>query len=352
MKTRNLYRALLYALLSTSLVLMSMQSAMPCSRATYLGKDGQIVTGRSMDWLEDMHSNLWVFPRGMARDSGMGDQSVKWTSKYGSVIVTGYDVATVDGMNEQGLVANMLFLVESEFSPLDDKRPAMTISAWAQYVLDNFATVNEVVVDARKEAFRMVTAMTPVGRMATLHLSISDASGDSAIFEYIGGKLVIHHSKQYQVMTNSPTYDAQLAMNEYWKQIGGTVMLPGTNRAADRFARASFYINATKQSSDPREAVAAVFSVMRNVSVPRGISTPNQPNISATIWRTVADQKTKVYFFENTFSPSIVWVYLNKINFKPGSGVRKLTLDGKPDLGGDQTSNFEKTEAFRFLAPH
>ena len=50
----------------------------------------------------------------------------------------------------------------------------------------------------------------------------------------------------------------------------------GTNRAADRFARASFYINAATQSADLREAVAAVFSVMRNVSVPRGISTPTQ----------------------------------------------------------------------------
>ena len=95
-------------------------------------------------------------------------------------------------------------------------------------------------------------------------------------------------------------------------------MLPGTNRAADRFARASFYINAATQSADPREAVAAVFSVMRNVSVPRGISTPAQPNISSTIWRTVADQKNKVYFFEDTASPSLVWVRLNRIDFSAG----------------------------------
>jgi len=351
MRASILNRIFLGSLISTAIMLGSIQSAPACSRATYFGLDGQTVTGRTMDWLEDMHSNLWVFPRGMARDSGMGNQSVKWNSKYGSVIVTGYDVATVDGMNEHGLVANMLFLVESEYAPLDDKRPAMTVSAWAQYVLDNFETVKDVVDDARKDSFRMVTAMTPVGRPATLHLSISDASGDSAIFEYIGGKLVIHHGRQYQVMTNSPAYDAQLALNEYWKLIGGTVMLPGTNRAADRFARASFYINATKQSADPREAVAAVFSVMRNVSVPRGMSTPNQPNISSTIWRTVADQKNKVYFFENTFSPSIIWVKLNKIDFKPGSGVRKITIDGKPDLGGNQTANLEKAQPFKFLAP-
>jgi choloylglycine hydrolase len=65
---------------------------------------------------------------------------------------------------------------------------------------------------------------------------------------------------------------------------------------------------------------------MRNVSVPRGISTPGQPNISSTIWRTVADQKNKVYIFEDTLSPSLVWARLNQIDFKEGSGVRKLTL--------------------------
>ena len=41
-------------------------------------------------------------------------------------------------------------------------------------------------------------------------------------------------------MTNSPTYDKQLAINEYWKEFDGAVMLPGTVRAADRFARASY----------------------------------------------------------------------------------------------------------------
>ena len=29
-----------------------------CTRAVYFGKEGQTVTGRSMDWLEDMQSNL------------------------------------------------------------------------------------------------------------------------------------------------------------------------------------------------------------------------------------------------------------------------------------------------------
>ena len=203
----------------------------------------------------------------------------------------------------------------------------------------------------RKDAIKVVAVNVPNGMKGTVHLSISDPSGDSAIFEYVQGKLVIHHNKKYQVMTNSPIFDEQLALNKYWEQIGGTVMLPGTNRAADRFARASFYINACKQSADPREAVASVFSVMRNVSVPRGITTPGQPNIASTLWRTVSDQKNRVYYFEDTASPSLIWINLDKVDFVEGTGVRKLTLSGKPPVGGDQTENFEKAAPFQFLAP-
>ncbi|PRC62168.1 choloylglycine hydrolase, partial [Mycobacterium sp. ITM-2017-0098] len=58
-------------------------------------------------------------------------------------------------------------------------------------------------------------------RLATLHLALSDAGGDSAIVEYIDGRQVIHHGREYQVMTNSPIFDKQLAITEYWNQIGG-----------------------------------------------------------------------------------------------------------------------------------
>jgi len=352
MKTNRIHCALWSALLFTYFLVMPMQSVFACTRAVYFGKEGQTVTGRSMDWLEDMQSNLYVFPRGMARDGGLGDKALKWTSTYGSVITSIYEGITADGMNEKGLVANLLYLAESKYTPPDDRRPAIVISAWAQYFLDNFATVEEAVAEVSQEKFRMVSVAFPNGPKGNVHLAISDASGDSAILEYINGKLVIHHGKQYQVMTNSPIYSAHIPLNQYWKQIGGTVMLPGTNRSVDRFARASFYINAAAQSADPREAIAVVFSVMRNVSVPRGISTPGQPNISSTIWRTVADQKNKVYFFEDTASPSLLWVRLDQIDFKPGSGVRKITLHGNPNLGGDQTTNFMKAEVFKFLAPH
>ena len=115
-------------------------------------------------------------------------------------------VATTDGMNEAGLVANLLWLVESEYPEYDSSKPGLTIAAWAQYVLDNFATVEEAVRALEAEPFTLFSDNVPgEERLATLHLSLSDASGDSAIVEYIDGKQVIHHSRVYQVMTNSPT---------------------------------------------------------------------------------------------------------------------------------------------------
>lgn len=320
-----------------------------CTRAVYLGPDNMIVTGRTMDWKEDPQSNIYFFPRGMERRGGKTDNTVKWTSVYGSVVTAGYDIGVCDGMNEKGLVANLLFLAESDYHRPDDKRPVMGLSIWTQYVLDNFATVDEAVEVLGKEVFRIDDPDLPNGAKSTLHLSISDSTGNSAIFEYINGNLVIHHGRDCQVMTNSPTYDKQQTLDDYWEQIGGLVMLPGTNRASDRFVRASFYIKALPQTADYRQAVAGVFSVMRNVSVPLGISIPSQPNIASTRWRTVADQKNRVYYFESTLSPDIFWIDLNALDFSADKSVRKLTLTNGEIYSGDAAVKMQDAESLSFL---
>jgi len=339
----------------------SLSPAAACTRAVYIGTQDTVMTGRSMDWAEDMHTNLWAFPRGIERDGAAGSNTPKWTSKYGSVVASGYELGSADGMNEKGLVANLLFLAESDYGTTEGK-PALSMALWAQYVLDNFATVSEAVAVLEKEPFRVVTDELPNGKTAQLHLAISDAGGDSAIFEYIGGKLVIHHGKQYRILTNSPSYDQQLALNSYWQEIGGLTFLPGTNRAADRFARASFlikaiptdvapgYINAVPDHSYQNQAAASVLSVMRSVSVPLGITTPGAPNIASTIWRTVADQKNRVYFFDSATSPNTFWVPLADLNFSEGTRVKKLTIAGGKIYSGNVAKDFVQAEPFKFMS--
>ena len=324
-----------------------------CTRAVYRGLDDIVITLRSMDWVNDLGSNLWVFPRGLARVGAVQPGGLEWTAQYGSLVAAAFDAGSADGMNEAGLVANLLYLSESDYGDpavYAGTRPALTIAEWAQYVLDSFATVAEAVEALTHEPFFVVAVKSPDGKAGTVHLAISDPTGDSAIFEYIDGEQIIHHGPEFQVMTNSPVYDEQLALNRYWEQIGGLTMLPGTNRAADRFVRASFYIQSVPQTADIHEAVATAFSVIRNVSVPRGISTPDQPNISTTLWRSVSDHKNRRYYFESTRAPNVFWVDLADLDFSPGAPVMKLTLTGDAIYAGNVAGQFEAAEPFAFLA--
>jgi len=281
-----------------------------------------------MDWKTEMHSNLWVFPKGMERNGETGANSLQWTSKYGSVVTSAFEIASTDGMNEKGLVANLLWLPETEYPVRDQSKPGLAITAWVQYMLDNFATVDEAVAFIDENTFQVVSDLMPDGsRLATLHLSISDATGDCAIFEYTGGKLTVYHSKEYKVMTNSPTYNKQLALNEYWKSIGGLSFLPGTNRPSDRFARASFY----------------------NTSVPYGISTPEFPEISTTQWRTVSDSKNLLYFFESSLTPNTFWVNLRETDLSEGAPVLKLSIANGETYHGNATKEFKPAQPFRFM---
>jgi choloylglycine hydrolase len=106
---------------------------------------------------------------------------------------------------------------------------------------------------------------------------------------------------------------------------------------------------------DPVEALATALSVIRSVSVPVGITTPGQPNIAATQWRTMSDQKNLVYYFESAFSPYLFWVELKNLDFGAGSPVRKLSLtensallvDGK-FVSGEVTRHFRTASPFAF----
>jgi choloylglycine hydrolase len=322
-----------------------------CTRVLYETGTGNYVVGRTMDWYDDTGTDLWAFPRGMNRDGGLGPNSIKWASKYGSVVADIYDVASADGMNDAGLVANILYLVESDYGDAKASgKPLLSIGAWVQYILDNYGTVAEAVQALSAEPFKVVAPNLPNGKTAGGHVAISDATGDSAILEYIKGGLVIHHNRKHTVMTNSPPFDEQLAIETYWKDVGGLKFLPGTHRASDRFARVSWNLNATPKVDDPRLATATVFSIIRNISVPLGISDPEKPNIAATLWRTVSDTKAKRYYFESAFSPAIFWVDLERLKLAPGSKPMKLDLSNNPILAGEVSGQFKPAEPFKFLS--
>lgn len=264
-----------------------------------------------------------------------------------------YNVGTVDGINEAGLAGNMLYLTDSDYGDYKASgKPLLSIGAWLQYVLDNYATVAEAVAALSGEPFAIVAPTLPNGSAAQGHLAITDRSGDVAIFEYTRGKLQVFHGRQFTVMTNEPTFDQQLAISTYWKTVGGLNFLPGTNRASDRFARMSWMVGAVPPGLAGDAAVAQTMSLIRAISAPLGLSDPQKPNIAATRWRTVADIAAGRYFFDSVHTPSVFWVDVAKLDLKAGAPSRRLDLSGKRILSGEVSKEFRPAEPFKFLAPH
>ena len=319
-----------------------------CTRVLYHSDStGVTVTGRTLDWVQDIPTNLSLMPRGEKRAGYDTPDAISWTARYGSVVAVGYDMGVSEGMNEKGLVCNLLYLPGTSYTYKGDTRKKMSTSIWAQYVLDNFATVDEAISELSKDVFYIDAPAMPDGKSTTLHMAISDPSGASAIIEYVNGVLHIYSGAQYKVLTNAPTYPQQLAITDYWNGVGGLNMLPGTNRSADRFARSSFYVNALPDNLDLRHAIAGTLSVIRNASVPLGIGTHDHPEISSTRWRSLGDQTGMRYYFELTINPSVMWVDLGKVDFS--KGTHKLILANNEMYAGEVNGKFVPTKPFHFF---
>ncbi|MCO5316617.1 MAG: linear amide C-N hydrolase [Solirubrobacterales bacterium] len=325
-----------------------------CTRVIWPDANGAVIVGRNMDFHKDLMTNLWKQPRGISRDDGV-DGDLTWTSKYGSVIATSFDIISVDGINEAGLAGHVLWLAESDYGTPAEPRTKLSQAVWMQYFLDNFATVAEAVEWISETDVQVIQMEDPTGgKPPTIHLALDDASGDSCIIEYVAGEPKVHHSPEYRVMTNSPTYDQQLELVKEFEGLGGDAPLPGSTLATDRFARASYYVSRLEQPETQLQAIAAMFSVIRNAAQPFRSPDPGKPEASQTIWQTVSDLTNKRYVFESTTRPNIVWVDLADLDFSEGSPQLKLDLISKlaleHGLSGNVTDKFEDKGNMTFLS--
>ncbi len=138
------------ALAAAAIVLGAAPFADACTRVLWNDNKLAVVVARTMDWPESTDPILTVFPRGMSRDGGraggalaVAENPAKWTSKYASLVTTIYGIGTADGFNERGLGAHMLYLDATDFGARDASKPGVQAGLWAQYALDNAATVDE-----------------------------------------------------------------------------------------------------------------------------------------------------------------------------------------------------------------
>lgn len=312
-----------------------------------------IIIGRSLDWKTPIPTNVYVYPQGVVKASSNLPNRINWTSKYGSVLAVSYDGGVTEGMNEKGLVINGLFCkgtVYNNPAVTEDRRPEMSLAVFVSWMLDLNATTAEVVNSLRTVPFKISGATFDGGTVSALHWGITDAEGNTAVLEFDHGEIKIYDKQNsnsdMKVLTNDPTYPKMLAINEYWKGIGGANMLPGTVKSPDRFVRADYFINHVKPTADPDLGVAITRSVLVNVSVPYTYTVETEPNVSSTQWRSFSDIKNKRYYFDIVTNFGLYYIDLNKLSLNPGAPVLKLDTSKYKDFAGCINEKLEISKPF------
>lgn len=315
-----------------------------CTRVFNNKDKNYLSTARNMDWMEEFRTTLYAFDKGLKKRGLEGNQGLKWKSKYKSIVAIVGDsssYAAADGINSNGLMANALYDSDAEYYEQTDGEDELSILRFVQYILDRFGTVDKVVSKLTKslninQSIKIVNAAVPgeASKPATLHISVSDKYGDSAIIEILDKKAIITHSEKANIMTNSPGYKKQMELMSFWNwqwdEVNNdrTKTMPGSAVPSDRFARASLYYKQLKDPETIEESLFQTKSIVMNASVALGyIGDKDSPYVSNTIWSTIANHKENIYYFVNARTPNAIWIELNSLKFKKSKVLSLNVVD-------------------------
>ena len=331
-----------------------------CTRITYEGLNGNVFTGRTFDYDRAFNHELWVLPAGIEWDGqaggtaadpfAKGPNDITWTSKYGSVVITTAGGGALDGMNAEGL--SMSFNLDSyaQYGGPRSKGNDISVFFVGHYVLGTFATVNEAIDGMKKLHVVAVPVKLANGIGYNGIMSLTDASGDTAVFQWEKGVLKIYHGRQYNVMTNealSPAsnFGDMQKIRQYYRDINSlgknnlTVFLPGSYSSEDRIARAGYYLDKLPKESDPTLARMRTFVAIRAMAAAMPFTDGSGDDLrnDVTAWTSVADLKTGRYYIDVPELLSPYYVDLNKVDLKPGAPLKKLTIAVSADLTKRET---------------
>jgi len=333
-----------------------------CTGITLIAADGTVVHARTMEFAIDIHSDVIVIPRGYARigTTPDGKEGLKWKSKYASVGTSGVGFPLVfDGVNEKGLSAGLFYFPTSaKYMPYTAADSGKTLAPWelGSWMLENFASVEEVRANISNVVVPAVV-YAEWGFAPEVHFIVQDASGQSIVLEYVGGKLNIHDNP-LGVLTNSPTFDWHMTnLRNYvnfsmtnaapvkvgsvtlkpFGQGSGMLGMPGDFTQPSRFVRAVAFCQTVFPSKTGEHAVVEAFHVLNQFDSPKGAAREHEKdehgNVLAdyTIWTSASDLKSKRFYFRTYDNSQIRMVDLMKMKLD-ARDVTKISMKGAESI--------------------
>ena len=279
----------------------------------------ELVFGRNYDWSVG-DGIVFVNKRDVVKTAFTKKGSPAcWVSKYGSVTFNQYGREfPTGGMNEAGLVIELMWLDETKYPEQDTRNTVGGILQWIQYQLDNCETIQEV-IDTDK-FLRIPEGAVPV------HYLISDKYGNTASIEFLNGKLVQHSGEtmNFKTLTND-TYEKSVEYLKTLKEFGGTADFSDDGSSRNRFARACSMVNDYSKEANGN-AVDYGFEILNMVS--QG---------SSTKWSIVYDIKNMKVYFKTYDESKIKNIKFASLDFNCSSPVVMIDINTK--LEGNINSN-------------
>ena len=313
-----------------------------CTEVRVKARDNSVVIGRSMEFAQEVNSNIIVQPRGDKRTSKLADGSPgkSWTSKYGLVYLDGFGLDIVaDGMNEKGLTVGALYFPDlaeyQKVTPGKESRAVSNIDL-GMYILQNFATVDEVKANLPEIIVWGQKLEVLDNIVVPLHYSVYQEDGTGIIIEYSKEGLTIYDS--VGVLTNSPAYSWHVTNIQNYVNLtadnikpvvidgisfaatgqgSGLKGIPGDPTPPSRFIRVAAMGYLSNKVNTATDTVNLVAHIMNNVDIPIGIVRDfesGQVFHDYTQWVVIKDLAQKIMYFRSYNDLTIKGVDLNKFD--------------------------------------
>lgn len=351
-----------------SLVLFT-KSIVACTDIRLKANDGSILIARSMEFGEQLNSNLRTMPQGteFKVKTPNGKNGLSWKSKFGYLYVDGFNQAlNLDGMNEKGLSFEALYMpgvTQYQTIPNGKENKAVAYQNLGDWILGNFATVEET-KRALANIFVFGDKIQGLGdAILPMHAAIHDNTGKGIVIEFIDGKMNIYDNP-LGIMTNVPDYPWQLTnLRNYLNQSpynpdpikagnlifsatgqgAGMYGIPGDYSPPSRFVKMAFSLKYMKPASDVANAINLAEHLMNNVDIPFGLVRAKEAGDEAlenTQWVVFKDLSNKVIYYRTYDDLSLRSVALDQLNITQDGPALKMPLARKPKIE-DLTEDFK-----------
>lgn len=331
------------------IVSVSSSSAFSCTGIQIKTKDGAYVNGRTVEFGIPLNIAALIVPRNYEFKGTLPDGStgLVYKAKYAAVGGNMFgEPAISDGLNEKGLSIGAFYFpgyaAYAGVTPYN-KKNALSPTQFANWILTQFATVNEV-----KEGIKSVVIVgtTPPGwpSLPPFHYVVYDQSGKCIVIEPIKGKLKVYDNS-LGVMTNSPGFDWHIInLSNYINlsplnapsvnidglkinalgQGSGLRGMPGDFTSPSRFVRATIFSATAVLSDNPEQAVLQTFHILNQFDIPVGAVrdiVQNTMHPEYTMATTVKDPTDLKYYYKTFQDQNIRMIDLKEVNLN----ANKLT---------------------------